>query len=68
VNASAVTRFLARGVVEGLVFTLLCCMLGTGLIVCNPMEHDRSADHAGAPCPDGESTGIPAAGPVTVPR
>ncbi len=49
-RVSVVARFLVRGVVEGLVFTLLCCTLGTTLVLRIGGERDSTTDRASAPC------------------
>ena len=56
-SVSVVARFLVRGVVEGLVFTLLCCALGTTLVLRIAEERDSPAHRASAPCRAGEVTG-----------
>lgn len=55
-SASAVRGFLVQGVVEGLVFTLLCCVLGT-LVLRIAEERDRTGHPASALCRVGEVTG-----------
>ncbi len=56
-SVSVVARFLVRGVVEGLVFTLLCCALGTALVLRIGEERDSPAHRANAPCRAGEAAG-----------
>ena len=56
-SVSLVARFLVLGVVEGLVFTLLCCVLGTALVLRTGEERDSPAHRASAPCRAGDGTG-----------
>lgn len=56
-SVSVVARFLVRGVVEGLVFTFLCCALGTALVLGIGEERDSPAHLASAPCRAGEVAG-----------
>ena len=66
-SVSVVRRFLVQGVVEGLVFTLLSCVLGT-FVLRIADERESAAHRASAPCRAGEVTGpscqaVPAGGP-----
>jgi hypothetical protein len=54
VSVSVVARFLVRGVVEGLIFTVVACVLGTLLVLRSAERREGATHQATAPCRAGD--------------